>query len=89
MLRYRVTFRVDNVEDASAIAFGQDHLNATFLRPSKVEGLTIRDADAYLDLFLVDLFVEAGLLNIDDDTDALRYACFPSPSLPFSLIFDE
>ena len=72
LCRYQVTFRVDNVEDVSAISFGQDRLNASFLEPSRVEGLAIRDADAYLDLFLVDLFVEAGLLDIDSGVDALR-----------------
>ena len=73
---YHVNLQVANIEDESKIRIGQHAIDASFLVPSPIPGLKIDDPDLYLDLFLVDLSVVDGLLNIDSEVRAMSYVTF-------------
>ena len=73
---YQVNLRVSNTEDESNITFSKGPIVGHFMQAAPIPGLAIWDVDLYADLFLVDLQVTAGLLNIDPNLDALDYITF-------------
>ncbi|UPR03906.1 hypothetical protein HOP50_14g72360 [Chloropicon primus] len=73
---YAVELKVTNTEDESQILLSRVNMTATFLQPVPVPRLAIRDPDKHMDLFLVDLYVTAGVLDVGSHVEALSYLTF-------------
>ena len=73
---YLVNLRVSNAEDESSIVLPEGPVVARYLEPTSIPGITILDPDGYTDLFVVDLYVTAGVLDIPGNISALDHLVF-------------
>ena len=75
-VNYTVNIKVNNVEDEAEVLAPTEPLVGEFLNPVAIVGLAVTDPDRHLDLYLVDLDVTAGLLDIAEDAECLNYLKF-------------